>query len=164
MANPPPTSDRRTPRPGDAIARQLDPVVELLVHPDAGERKGAVSTLLHKITPPARRVLIDLLIDRLKDRSGGVRDRAADSLAEMGAVAVVALCLAALRSRSRPVRRGAVGVLTRVAPSLPPARQVRVQLRLAVATSRTDDRELVRLAARFDAAVRASQRGGRQQP
>jgi hypothetical protein len=124
------------------LARQLGPFVAWLLDMDDGQRREALARLPEVAGPAVLRRIIDLLLRRLDGREGPASRRAAAALEDLGERAVPALCCELHAARQPALQARLVRVLGRIALTLPPARQMPVQVALEYTLATTQDQEV----------------------
>jgi HEAT repeat protein len=117
-------------------------LVQQLTHADDAHRRDAVVKILSSAIGPVRAMLIDGLVDLIRDGSASMRLRAAASLTEMGSVAIAALVHRLVSSRSAPLQVRLVHVLGRIGKALPPERRVDIQIHLDIALARARNKSV----------------------
>ena len=114
------------------IDKFLDPFIDRLTSVDANRRRDAVDRILADAIPVVRVRIIDRLIELLKGRSEAASSRAADSLVQLGEIALPALHHKLLNSpNSRMVQRIA-SILGAIGAKAPPYSQVSIQMNLDI--------------------------------
>jgi hypothetical protein len=115
------------------LERELDSLLELLLNPEEESRKAFVAHFLATAIPATRRLLIERLVGTVHTDSEATWARAADSLAEMGAVALPAIRLGLLETRDSGLQVRLVRLLTRISRQLSPSDTFNVMMVLEMA-------------------------------
>ena len=115
----------------------LDPFVECLAGANNALRQNAVTHTLTMAIPPVRKRIIDRLMALLKSRSKQIRGAAAESLFEMGEVALPGLRYAILSAQDGTLKVRLAEILGRIGATCSPARQWEIQVAFEVTMAKT---------------------------